>query len=136
VAGFIGSPSMNFFDAKMLEEGGKLKLDIGFTQVEVPDDQKDRYKEYVGKSVTFGLRPDDIHHPEYPPTGIKPSKVETEVDVIELMGNEKIVYLTNNGTTYLARMDPRSDVRVGLKTGALFNMANMHLFDEQTGLAL
>ena len=127
---------MNFFDAQLSEADGHMKLDIGFTQLDVPDDRKDRYKAYVGKSVTFGLRPEDIHHPDYPPTDIKPSQVETDVDVIELMGNEKIVYLTNEGTTYLARMDPRSDVRVGLKTGALFNMANMHLFDDQTGEAI
>jgi multiple sugar transport system ATP-binding protein len=136
VAGFIGSPSMNFFDATLKEEGGKTKIDIGFALLDIPGDRADRYHQYVGKPLTFGIRPDDIHHPDYPPTGIIPQLVETDVDVIELMGNEKIVYLQNDNITYLARMDPRSDVRVGLKTGAIFNMANMQIFDDQTGLAI
>ena len=52
------------------------------------------------------------------------------------MGNEKIVYLEKSGKTILARMDPRSDVRVGQVTGVVFNMANMHLFDPETERAL
>ena len=134
VAGFIGSPSMNFFDAKLREDGGKLMVDLGIASLEVPADRVERYRPYVGRPVTFGLRPEDIHHPDYPPSGIIPQMVNTDVDVIELMGNEKIVYLANGDVVYLARIDPRSDVRVGVSTGILFNMANMHLFDVETGL--
>ena len=136
VAGFIGSPAMNFFDAQLTDEDGTLKLDVGFAKLIIPKDRFDRYKEHAGQSVTFGIRPEDIHHPDYPPTDITPDEVEADVDVIELMGNEKIVYLKSGDIVYLARFDPRADVRVGVKTGALFNMDNMHLFDEQTGEAL
>jgi multiple sugar transport system ATP-binding protein len=132
VAGFIGSPSMNFFDATLSESGGKLTLDLGFAKIDVPSERYERYRSHAGSKVVFGIRPEDIHHPDYPPSGIEPQVIETDVDVIELMGNEKIVYLNNGNITYLSRMDPRSDVRVGLKTGAMFNMANMHLFDVDT----
>ncbi|MCI0713669.1 MAG: ABC transporter ATP-binding protein [Chloroflexi bacterium] len=136
VAGFIGSPSMNFFDAMLKESGGRMTVDLGFTELEIPADRTDRYRDHVGSRVTFGLRPEDIHHPDFPPQGVIPQMVMADVDVIELMGNEKIVYLKNDDIVYLARMDPRSDVRVGLETGTLFNMANVHLFDEQTGETL
>ena len=132
VAGFIGSPSMNFFDAALSEENGDLKLDIGFTKLSIPAHRADRYRSHAGKRVTFGIRPEDIHHPNYPATDVEPQLVEADVDVVELMGNEKIVYLKNDDQVYLARMDPRAEVRIGLKTGALFNMANMHLFDVDT----
>ncbi len=136
VAGFIGSPSMNFFDATLSKQGDRLQLDLGFATVNVPADRTDRYSDHIGQRVTFGIRPEDIHHPNYPPSDIEPQQIDADVDVIELMGNEKIVYLKNGEHVYLARMDPRSDVRVGLQTGALFNMANMHLFDVETDLAL
>jgi multiple sugar transport system ATP-binding protein len=135
VAGFIGSPSMNFFDTVVRDEGGKLKLDLGFGTVEVPVERVDRYRKLIGKPVTFGIRPEDIHHPNFQPREIIPQQIVSDVDVIELMGNEKIVYLKNDNMTYLARIDPRSDVRVGISTGMIFNMANMHLFDVETGLA-
>jgi len=137
VAGFIGSPAMNFFDNSMLvEEGGRMFVDTGIYRVEVPADRYELYRPYVGKRVIFGIRPDDIHHPQYPPADIVPSPIEANVDVVELMGNEKIVYLEQSGKTILARFDPRADVHVGQTTGAVFNMANMHLFDPETEQAL
>lgn len=135
VAGFIGSPSMNFFDATLVEEGGKLLVDIDVQKLEIPKNRYDRYRPYVGKRVTFGLRPDAIHNYQYQPSDIVPTLVEAEVDVIELMGHEKVVFLKKGNVNFLARMDPRSDVHVGLSTGSVFDMNNMHLFDTETGEA-
>jgi multiple sugar transport system ATP-binding protein len=136
VAGFIGSPSMNFFNATLKEVDGKMVVDTGFANLEVPVDRVDRYRPNLGKKVTLGIRPENIHNTEYRPSSIIPQLVEAEVDVVELMGHEKVVYLLAEGTTFLARMDPRSDVHIGLKTPAVFDMANMHLFDVETGLTL
>ncbi|MBN1680529.1 MAG: sn-glycerol-3-phosphate ABC transporter ATP-binding protein UgpC [Anaerolineae bacterium] len=137
VAGFIGSPAMNFFDnSLLLEEDGQLFLDAGTYKVQIPDSRYELYKPHVGKKLIFGIRPEDVHHPNYPPADIEPAHIESTVDVVELMGNEKIVYLEREGKTILARMDPRSEVQVGQVTGAVFNMANMHLFDPETEQAL
>jgi multiple sugar transport system ATP-binding protein len=137
VAGFIGSPSMNFFDNSLLtEDGGKMMVDTGTFKLAVPPQRYDLYRPHLGKRVVFGIRPDDIHHPDYPPANIMPSPIEANVDVVELMGNEKIVYLEESGKTLLSRMDPRADVRVGHRTSALFNMLNTHLFDMETEKAL
>ena len=94
VAGFIGSPSMNFFNSKLVEENGETMIDTGAFKIPAPPDRKDILKQYVGKDVILGVRPEDIHHPDYQPNGITPARVEATVDVIELMGNEKIVYLS------------------------------------------
>jgi multiple sugar transport system ATP-binding protein len=137
VAGFIGSPSMNFFDnSTLVEKDGKLTIDTGQFQLEVPEDRHELYRSYVGKKVIFGVRPENIAYPDYQPSGIAASLIEASVDVVEEMGHEKIVYLEDGGKTFLARMDPRSDVRVGHRTGAVFNMSSMHLFDQETELAL
>jgi multiple sugar transport system ATP-binding protein len=137
VAGFIGSPSMNFFDNSMLtEENGKMVVETAQFRLPVPPERYEVYRPYLGKRVIFGIRPEDIHNAEFQPSNIQPGAVEANVDVVELMGNEKIVYLEEGGKTLLARMDPRSDVRVGQRTKAVFNMANMHLFDVETEKAL
>jgi len=133
VAGFIGSPAMNFFDnSTLVEEGGVLYIDTGYFRVEVPKNRYDVYRSYVGKKVIFGIRPENISHPELQPAGITPALIEANVDVVEEMGHEKIVYFEEGGKTFLARMDPRSKVAVGQRTGAVFNMDTMQLFDVDT----
>jgi len=137
VAGFIGSPSMNFFDnSKLTEQDGKMMVDTGFFQVEVPKDRYERYRSHLGKRVVFGIRPENVAHPDFAPPGIIPSLIEANVDVVEEMGHEKIVYLEEGGKSFLARMDPRADVHVGKRTGVVLNMAVMHLFDADTEQAL
>jgi len=137
VAGFIGSPSMNFFDnSKLVEEGGKLYVDTGFFKVLVPPERSEMYRPALGKPVIFGIRPDCISHPDYQPQNIVPAIVEANVDMVEEMGHEKIVYLEAGGKTFLSRMDPRAEVHVGQRSGAVFNMASMHLFDAETEKAL
>ena len=135
VAGFIGSPSMNFFDTTLVEEGDKLFVDIKVAKLEIPQERYERYRPHVGKEVTFGLRPENIHFHQYQPSDISAAPVEAEVDIVELMGNEKVVYMKRDGIEYLSRMDPRSEVSVGLSTQTVFDMSNMHLFDVKTGEA-
>ncbi len=136
VAGFIGSPSMNFFDAVVKEEGGHLIVESDFFKVTIPDAVKDRYSAYAGKAVIFGMRPDDIHDPDYVPADTIVAKVQANVDVVEQMGNEMIVYFETQGKTFLGRLDPRTSAKVGMQMDAAFNMANMHLFDSETDEAI
>ncbi len=137
VAGFIGSPSMNFFDnSTLLQEDGALWVDTGVFKVKVQPERYDLYKPYIGKKVIFGIRPENISHPLYQPADITPAEVTANIDVVEEMGHEKIVYLEEGGKTFLARMDPRADVHVGQRTPVIFNMGVMHLFDAETEQAL
>jgi multiple sugar transport system ATP-binding protein len=136
VAGFIGSPSMNFFDATLVEEDGKVWVDTGAFRVEVPPQKIAVYKPHAGKPVVFGIRPEDIHDPEYRPTNIFESKVEARVEVTELMGNEVFVYFNTNGKEYSARVDPRTTARYGETMPVVFNTDNMQIFDRETELAI
>ena len=136
VAGFIGSPSMNFIDATVIEKDGKIAINSSDFAVEVPEDREELCRPYVGKEVIFGIRPEDIHDAEYVPAGIKKAEVETKVDVTELMGSEVIVYLVTENLEFIGRFDPRTSARVGDKITVAFNMDHMHLFDKDTELAI
>ena len=136
VAGFIGSPAMNFMEATLVERDGKVAADCKDFILEVPDDKTDAYRPYLGQEVIFGIRPEDTHDPEFAPPGIKSALVEAKVDVTELMGNEVIVYLVSDRTEFLGRFDPRTGARVGNTLPIAFNMDRMHIFDKQTEMAI
>ncbi len=136
VAGFIGSPSMNLFESTVTNTDGALYIDTGNFRLKVPPSKLDIVKPYTGKQVLFGVRPEDIHDPEFVPAGINTSMVESKVEVTELMGKEVIVYLENKGKPFLAIVDPRSKARVGNTVSVALNMDNMHLFDKQTEKAV
>ena len=131
VAGFIGSPAMNFFNARLDRADGGLIIDAGVFQVPIPDDKVDLYGSHAGKQVVFGIRPDDIHDPLFAPSGIHTAPVEAQVDVTELMGNEIFMHLMLGEFASVGRIDPRSQLRVGDKAQLVFNMDNMHLFEPE-----
>jgi multiple sugar transport system ATP-binding protein len=136
VAGFIGSPAMNFFQATLRKDGEKLIVDGGTFAVEVPSDRKEAYMGQVDKPITFGIRPEDIHNPDFAPPSIDAQLMECTVDVTELMGNEIFVYLKTGEQVFVARVDPRSRYSVNDKVQVVFNMNNMHIFDKETEQAV
>jgi multiple sugar transport system ATP-binding protein len=137
VAGFIGSPSMNFFDATLKEADGRVVIETsnGFT-LPIPANKAEPFRSHLGKRVIFGIRPEDIHDVEYQPTNISPAIVEANVDVIEQMGNEMILYLEDQGKSFIARTDPRTRATIGKRMGIVLNIDNMHLFDAETNQSL
>ncbi len=136
VAGFIGSPSMNFFDATLRDSDGGVVVDSGVFQLNIPASRAGAYRSHLGKKVILGIRPEDIHDIEFQPPGITPAQIEANVDVIEQMGNEIILYLEENGKTFIARTDPRTSARIGGRIGIAVNVDNIHLFDAETELSL
>lgn len=136
VAGFIGSPAMNFFDAVLKKDGENLFVDAGAFSVQIPVERLDVYAPHAGKEVTFGLRPEDIHDPNFAPPGIVPREVQGSIEVTELMGNEIFVYMQSGDHSYVARVDPRTDFKMGDKVQVAFNMDNMHIFDKSTEQAI
>ena len=136
VAGFIGSPSMNFFPAKLTKSGDKMIVDTGDFRVQIPDDLAGPYKGMDGKNVIFGIRPENIHDPEFAPTNIRGEKVSAKVDVTELMGNETLLYLVSGKNIFVGRVDPRSHLRVGNQPEVIFDMGKFHIFDAATEQAV
>ena len=136
VAGFIGSPSMNFFNAKVLKEGEKYLIDADSFKVETPVDWGSVLAPYTGKEIIFGLRPEDIYNPAYVASGINAQTVPARVDVTELMGNEIFVYFNSGVHNFIARVDPRSKFHIGEDVQVVLNMDNMHIFDKDTEVAI
>ena len=136
VAGFIGSPAMNFFKAKLVKGDGKLFVDGGSFKVEVPSSRYNVYNNYIDKSIIFGVRPEDIKDPHFAPPGIFAQPVEGLIDVTELMGNEVFLYVATGDHSFVARVDPRTSARMGDRMQVVFNMDNMHLFDLETEQAI
>ena len=136
VGGFIGSPSMNFFNATLIEEEGQIYGDCKDFRVLIPEKRASTCKSHVGQQVVMGVRPDHIHDPDYMPPGVIPAMVEAKVDVIELMGNEVIAYFATENSQFLGRLDPRTKVTVGMTKTAAFDMARMHIFDKDTEKAI
>jgi len=136
VAGFIGSPAMNFFQGTLRRDNGRFVVDGGTFNVQIPENRNDTYADHLDKQIIFGIRPEDIHNPHFTPPGIIPQPVECTVDVTELMGNEIFVYLKTGENIFVARVDPRSQYKVNDTVQVVFNMENMHIFDRETEEAI
>ena len=136
VAGFIGSPAMNFMDAKLVERGDKVALDCRDFLLDVPEGKATVYRQHLGEDVILGIRPEDTHDVEYCPAGINKSLVEVRVDVTELLGREVVVHLTSDNIQFQGIFDSRTKARVGNTMAVAFNMDSMHMFDKQTELAI
>ncbi len=136
VAGFMGSPAMNFFPGKLQKSNGKLIVDGGDFTLTIPSDYVKLYDAYVNKNIIFGIRPENIHDAEFIPPNIRAEKVIAKVDVTELMGNEIYLYLVTGKNTFVGRVDPRSKMRMGDKAQIAFNMEKFHIFDAETERAI
>jgi len=136
VAGFIGSPAMNFFPAKITKDGNQFFVDTEDFKVQIPDSGAGPFKALDGRKVVFGIRPENIHDPEFAPQNIHGEKVSSKVDVTELMGNETLLYLVSGKNTYVGRVDPRSNLRVGNQAQFIFDMDKFHIFDAETEQAI
>jgi multiple sugar transport system ATP-binding protein len=136
VAGFIGSPAMNFFPGKLRRDDGKLIVETSDFTVQIPPSRAKPYEGHAGKDVIFGIRPENIHDVDFVPPNIDTDKVAVKVDVTELMGNEIFLYLVSGKNTFVARVDPRSKMRIGQETSVAFDMDNIHIFDAASEQAI
>ena len=136
VAGFIGSPAMNFVDATLVQRDGNLALDCKDFILDIPEGEPSAFRQHLGKDVVFGIRPESLDDPDYAPQEINRALVETKIDVTELMGNEVIVYLVTDNHQFLGRFDPRTTAQVGNTFSVAFNMDRIHLFDRQSEQAI
>ncbi len=105
VAGFMGSPAMNFFPGKLRKENGKLLVDAGDFILTISSSHAKIYDELTNKNIIFGIRAENIHDAEFIPTNIHTEKIQVKVDVTELMGNEIYLYLIAGNNTFVGRVD-------------------------------
>ena len=132
VAGFIGSPQMNFINATISKNGGKYTLDFDKYHIPVPESKVDAELEnYVGKEVVFGIRPEHVHDE---PEELAKSEclLTANVDVTELMGAEIYLYVNIGGTPITARVEPTSTAQPGDEIQIAFDLSKLHIFDKDT----
>ena len=134
VAGFIGSPQMNFFTAVLEKDADKYVLDVEGHKISLPEGKCKQadLSEYVGKEVYMGIRPEHIHDEEAFFAQFPDTILTADVDVTELMGAETYLYLITGETKYTARVNPRSTAKAGDVIKVCLDANKIHLFDKDT----
>lgn len=137
VAGFIGTPSMNFLNATLEQSDGGVVVNAGAFKVKVPEDKQDKVKDAVGRPVTFGVRPEDIFDKALSPmlTPTAENTVTAMVDVIEPMGPIVTMYLTIGSHSIVATIDADTKAKELGPLEVVFDMERTHVFDKETEVA-
>ena len=137
VAAFIGSPQMNFMDATLNTDAKGYYLEMNDDKLYIPAEKaSEELKEYIGRKVKFGIRPEDIHDDYLFIAGNPDSIIDAHVDVSELMGSEVYLYLKYGGTALIARVAPTTTSKIGDNIKVGLNMKKVHLFDADTEKAI
>jgi multiple sugar transport system ATP-binding protein len=134
VAGFIGSPAMNFLPCRLEQAGGSLRVRLSDEVVlPVPPSRAARYRAEVGRSgLTFGLRPE--HLTEAKPNGEKQlGYIDAAIEVAEPLGMETLVFFRINGIDVCGRVSPNAGAREGTRLRLAASLDHMHLVDDATG---
>ena len=138
VAGFIGSPQMNFVDAQCVVEGAKAFLKFDKYQVELPEAKAKKLIDggYAGKNVVFGIRPEDIYDSAEHLDKFATCKIDSDVTGYELLGAEVLLYFTVAGANMSARVDSDTTARYGDHIELAFDPHKIHVFDKETELTI
>lgn len=137
VAGFIGSPAMNFIDGKIVQQSGLFFLSTdGAVRVPVSANKSQDLQAYVGKAVTLGVRPEDVYVSGRIGTENETQEVGTfTIEVVEPMGNEMFLYATPGSGQLVSRVVPQN-IEAGAKIPLSFDLSKLHFFDAETESAL
>ena len=156
VAGFIGSPQMNFFTAKLTGTKSKVYLEFGLEKIALPKDKVDlivNLDKYLNtdREIVFGIRPEDVHDEEI---WVKESntKINVKVDVVEALGSETLLYCKTRSETaesedsiksivddvsnLIAKVDNRSVTKAGQTVDIALDIAHCHMFDKETEITI
>ncbi len=134
VAGFIGSPAMNFIAMTISDAAGVLWADAEGLRLKVPPQMGQRVRAHAGKRMILGVRPEALH----PANGADPADYSfaTAVDVVEPLGNEILVNFRAGGAPMVARVDPAVQVKAHQNIRLALDPERVHFFDESSGAAI
>jgi len=130
VAGFIGSPVMNFIPCRILSKDGRLYIDAEAFQLPIPEKRAPYYHSSVGSEAIFGIRPNDIYDRLYAPEHVKGNSIRVVVDVIEPLGSEIHLNVTAGKHNLIAVVDVQTQVRVHQEIELALDLDKMHLFEK------
>ena len=134
VAGFIGSPQMNFLDANVKVEGDKVALDLGETTITLGGEKAKKIIDggYDGKKVVLGIRPENVSDDAEDVAAHPETTIESTVRVYELLGAEVYLYFDYAGANFTARVKPNTTARTGDTIKLALDAAKIHVFDKET----
>ena len=138
VAGFIGSPQMNFVDATCKVVGDKVYLVAGPSEIELPPAKAKKLIEggYAGKTVVLGIRPEDVHDEQMFIEASPNTVIEAKIRVYEMLGAEVFLYFTVEGHDITVRVNPRTTARPGDTIKIALDTSKIHVFDKETEVTI
>ncbi|MBQ4559849.1 MAG: sn-glycerol-3-phosphate ABC transporter ATP-binding protein UgpC [Tyzzerella sp.] len=138
VAGFIGSPQMNFLDAKCTVKGDKVELDLGESVITLSGDKAKKIIDggYDGKTVVMGIRPEDVYDDEKDVAAHPETVIESTVQGYELLGAEVHLYFDYAGSVFIARVKSGTTARTGDQIKIALEPSKIHVFDKETEMAI
>ncbi len=132
VAGFIGSPPMNFINGYIRRRNGRLYFDEGSFQVGILERMYEPLRPYIDKELLFGIRPEDIYDKLFVTEASPDNTVSVTVEVVETMGSEVYLYLKSEEHSFIARVASRSTPELYKRLDIVFDMDKVHFFDCET----
>ena len=136
VAGFIGSPPMNFLNGKVIKDDGKFYFDEGTFKVKIVDDMITRIGPYQGKEAVFGIRPEDIYDKLFVSEAPSDNTIKATCEVIEPMGSEAYLYLNTGKNPLIAKVGGHNKPTLNHDMDLVFDMSKVHFFDKDTENAI
>jgi len=137
VAGFIGSPAMNFLKGKIAGDNGiKFISEKGSFSLDLSNIQNEKIKAYLDKNIYLGIRPEDIYDDNNKQQITSHEKITVELEVVEPMGNEIYLYFFVEGVQFVARIPAREIPRHGTAKNLFFDLSKLHFFDAVTEAAI
>jgi multiple sugar transport system ATP-binding protein len=132
VAGFIGSPPMNFMNGRIIQKEGRIYFDEGKIKVKLVEDMLTKIKPYLGKDIIFGIRSEDIYDKLFVSQAPAENIVRVTCEVAEPMGSEVYLYLNTGRHTFIARVGAHDRPNVNQDMDVVFDMSKVHFFDKDT----
>ena len=136
VAGFIGTPPMNFMECRVIRKETGIYIDEGNYEVKVNKKMEDALEPYVDKEVIFGIRPEDIYDKLYSAGATRDNTISSTVEVVEPMGAEILLHLTTGNSSFIARVGAHNKAKVHQDIEMVFDMDKIHIFDKVTEKAI
>jgi len=135
VAGFIGSPPMNFIDCTLVEKGNRLWLDANEFKIAVPEEMANKLRSYVGEEVIVGIRPEDLYETKTVKEPVPENTIIATIDVIEPVGPYVLLHL-RAGQLYLVASVKHTRANIGQQVNIEMDCSKIHIFDKKTARAI
>jgi len=132
VAGFIGSPPMNFIEGRIIKKNSSLWFNEGKFEIKLFDEFMDNLTSYIDKEVILGIRPEDIFDRLYTSISTPENTIMATVDIVEPLGSEKHIHVTTGKSNFVVKTSPYNMASPGQNIELVFDIEKLHIFDKDT----